>query len=131
MTTVAGAIADEVCAAAVERWWDESALLLDPDLAVAEYRAALRTRFANPAIRHHLAQIAEDAVHKLRVRVAEPALRLRRRGLPADAAATTIAAWAAQTGRTDARTSVAELSVELGTDPDFVASVHSALKELT
>jgi fructuronate reductase len=155
--TVAGAIADPVCARAVERWWDEVGTLLTgpeaasagtrasagpeaastgtrasagPELDLPVYQNQLRDRFANPAIAHNLAQIAEDAVHKLRIRVAEPALRLRRRGATAGAAAATIAAWAAQTGRADARTSVAELSAELSADNDFVASVHSALKEL-
>jgi fructuronate reductase len=129
--TVADAIADEACARAVQRWWDEvGALLTEPALDLPAYQDQLLDRFANRAIAHNLAQIAEDAVYKLRIRVAQPALRLRRRGVAAEAAATTIAAWAAQTGRIDARSSVAELSAELSADRDFVQSVHTVLKEL-
>ena len=68
--TVAQAFADPICARAVEHWWDEVSVLLVMD-GLDAYREHLRSRFANPAIHHYLRQIAEDAVPKLRARVAE------------------------------------------------------------
>ena len=57
------------------QWWDEAAAHLTlPADDVAAYRAALLDRFANPAIRHALAQIAADGSQKLPVRIL-PTLR--------------------------------------------------------
>jgi fructuronate reductase len=77
-TTVAEAIGDPVCRGWVEQWWDEaSPYLTIPSDQIAAYRAALLERFANPRIRHLLAQIAMDGSQKLPVRVL-PVLRKRR-----------------------------------------------------
>lgn len=73
--TVADAVGDPVCRGWVEQWWDEaSSHLVLPADEVAAYRAALLDRFANPAIRHSLAQIAADGSQKLPVRIL-PTLR--------------------------------------------------------
>lgn len=122
--TVAEAIADPYCAAAVRRWWDEVAPLLSVE-DVPAYRESLLVRFANPAIEHRLSQIAEDGAHKLRIRVCEPAHRLAERGADRGAAAHIIAAWQRVTGG-----SLADLDPRLAADPTFVASVHSELREL-
>jgi fructuronate reductase len=93
-TTVAEAIADDVCRGWVESWWD----VCGPHLAmpqddVARYRAALLERFANPRMRHALAQIAADGSQKLPVRFL-PVLRLERAaGRLPEAAVVVLAAW--------------------------------------
>ncbi|MBI1379227.1 MAG: mannitol dehydrogenase family protein [Frankiales bacterium] len=92
--TVAEAIADDVCRAWVEQWWDEAcAHLTLPDAELAAYRAALAERFANAAIEHRLAQIAQDGSLKLPVRIL-PTLRAERAAsrLPLGAARV-LAAW--------------------------------------
>ncbi|WIB61026.1 mannitol dehydrogenase family protein [Curtobacterium sp. MCLR17_007] len=95
--TVAQAMADDVCRSAVEQLWDEAAVELPlPATEIAEARAALVDRFANPRIRHTLAQIASSGSQKLPVRVVD-VLRHRLGRDPAagvgPGAATLIAAW--------------------------------------
>ena len=64
----------------LEQWWDACAPHLDlPAAEAAAYRAALLERFANPRIRHALAQIAADGSQKLPVRLAAGAARRARR----------------------------------------------------
>ncbi|MCK9899624.1 oxidoreductase [Parafrankia colletiae] len=95
-TTVAEAVADPVCREWLGEWWDtcERHLAL-PAPAVAAYREALLDRFANPRIRHELAQIATDGSQKLPARIL-PVLRREREHarLPA-AAVTALGAWLA------------------------------------
>lgn len=95
--TVADAMDDPMCRAAVEQLWDEAALELPlPADEIAEARAALVDRFANPRIRHTLSQIASGGSEKLPVRVVD-VLRHRLARDPSAAigpgAATLIAAW--------------------------------------
>ena len=92
--TVAEALADPVCRAAMEAFWDEAARHLAlPELDVPGYRNALLERFANPRIAHYLAQIAQDGSLKLRLR-SVPVLRAERSaGHTGLAAARMIAAW--------------------------------------
>lgn len=98
-TTVAEALADPPCRAAVERFWDEAESNLHgpegngPDLQIPAYRDALLARFGNARIAHHLAQIAMDGSTKLRMR-AVPVLQAERAaGRSGAAAALMIAAW--------------------------------------
>ncbi|HEX8972123.1 mannitol dehydrogenase family protein [Oryzihumus sp.] len=92
--TVAEAVADPRCLREVEQWWDQ----VEPHLAfgreeVAAYRSALRGRFANPRIRHELAQIAVDGSVKLPLRVL-PVLRAEREAARGPGAvAPLLAAW--------------------------------------
>ena len=68
--TVAEAIADPVVRGWVEQWWDVAAAHLPlPAAEIADYRAALLERYANPRIRHLLRQIAADGSQKVPVRV--------------------------------------------------------------
>lgn len=95
--TVASAMGDPVCRAAVEQLWDEAALELPlPEAEVAAARDALVDRFANPRIRHTLRQIAAGGSEKLPVRVVD-VLRHRLDRDPSagigPGAATAIAAW--------------------------------------
>ena len=67
--TVADAVADPVVRGWVEAWWDLAQRHLGlPEAEVTDYRAALLGRFANPRIRHLLAQIAADGSQKLPIR---------------------------------------------------------------
>ncbi|MCZ2816337.1 mannitol dehydrogenase family protein [Modestobacter sp. VKM Ac-2984] len=92
--TVAEAVADHRCLALLHGWWDVCTphLSVSPD-EVAAYCAALVQRFANPRIRHSLAQIATDGSQKLPVRFL-PVLRWERTaGRLPEPAVTVLAAW--------------------------------------
>jgi fructuronate reductase len=73
--TIAAAVADPVCRGWLDHWWDEASRYVPlPAADLATYRAALLERFANPRIRHTLAQIAADGSQKVPIRVL-PVLR--------------------------------------------------------
>ncbi|GAA3811914.1 mannitol dehydrogenase family protein [Streptomyces chiangmaiensis] len=93
-TTVAEAVADPCCREWLDQWWSEASSHLPlPTRDLADYREALLGRFANPCIRHLLAQIAADGSQKLPVRVL-PVLRLERaRGAMPQGAIRILAAW--------------------------------------
>jgi fructuronate reductase len=68
--TVDQAIADPTVRDWVDQWWDDAARHLPlPAAEIAGYRAALLQRYANPRIRHLLAQIAADGSQKLPIRI--------------------------------------------------------------
>lgn len=92
--TIAEAVADPQCRAWLNQWWDEAVRYVPlPAAELAAYRAALLERFANPRIRHRLAQIAMDGSQKVPIRVL-PVLRGERAAgrLPAGAVRI-LAAW--------------------------------------
>jgi fructuronate reductase len=92
--TVAEAVYDPVCEGWVRDWWDVcTGHLPGPVAAVTAYREALLARFANPRIRHELAQIAADGSQKLPVRVLPILRRERGRGRLPEPAVTVLAAW--------------------------------------
>ena len=93
-STVSMALEDSLCREAVELFWDEAATHLHgDDLHVPEYREALRERFGNVRIAHHLSQIAADGTTKLRMR-AVPVLEAERaQGRSGAACALMLAAW--------------------------------------
>jgi fructuronate reductase len=92
--TIDEAIADPNCRSWVEAFWDEASRYLTlPPSDIAEYRAALVTRFSNPRVRHQLAQIAPDGSIKLRVRTLPTVRAERSAGRVPIGCATTIAAW--------------------------------------
>jgi fructuronate reductase len=92
--TIDEAVADPRCRSWVETFWDEAAPhLVLPAGGVVDYRRALLERFANPRVRHLLAQIAPDGSIKLPVRIV-PALRAERAaGRMPVGSATVLAAW--------------------------------------
>ena len=92
--TVADAVADATCRGWLETWWDEaSAHLTLPAEDLARYREALLERFANPRMRHLLAQIAADGSQKLPIRIL-PVLRAERSaGRMPEGAVRVLAAW--------------------------------------
>jgi fructuronate reductase len=76
--TVAEAVADPRCREWLAHWWEEASRHLSmPTAELAAYQNALLERWANPRIRHTLAQIAADGSQKLPVRIL-PALRAER-----------------------------------------------------
>lgn len=94
--TVAEAIADPDLRRSVQAMWHEAAEHLDREkLALDDYLPALLERFENARIEHRLAQIAEEAVTKLRVRTVPVARAERAAGRDAAASGAAIAAWIA------------------------------------
>jgi fructuronate reductase len=92
--TIDEAIADPNCRSWVEAFWDEASRYLTlPASDIADYRAALVTRFSNPRVRHQLPQIAPDGSIKLRVRTLPTVRAERSAGRVPIGCATTIAAW--------------------------------------
>jgi fructuronate reductase len=95
-TTVSEAIGDEVLRGWVQQWWDVAGPQLPlPAQEVADYRSALLERFANPAIRHLLTQIAADGSQKIPVRIAPALTAQAAAGGDLDGAARPVAAWIA------------------------------------
>ncbi len=92
--TVAEAVEDPEVAGWVQQWWDVAVPhLVLPDAELRDYTRALVERFANPSIRHLLAQIAADGTQKIPVRIL-PALRAAHEaGEDADGALRVVAAW--------------------------------------
>ena len=92
--TIDEAIADPQCRSWVEALWDEASrhLTLPADM-IADYRAALLQRFANPRVRDQLSRIAADGSVKLPVRIVPPLRAERTDGRMPVGGATAIAAW--------------------------------------
>ncbi|MFI6262747.1 mannitol dehydrogenase family protein [Micromonospora sp. NPDC051006] len=92
--TIAAAVADPVCHGWLDQWWDEAARHVPlPAVELADYRTTLLQRFANPRIRHTLAQIAADGSQKLPIRLL-PVLRGERTaGRMPTGGARMLAAW--------------------------------------
>jgi fructuronate reductase len=92
--TIDEAIADPQCRSWVEALWDESCRHLTlPAEMLADYRAALLERFANPRVRDQLSRIAADGSQKLPVRILPPLLAERADGRMPVGCATAVAAW--------------------------------------
>jgi fructuronate reductase len=96
--TVAQAIVDPTCLSAVEQFWDEAVLHLPTsvDLRLGDYRDALLQRFRNTRIEHRLAQIANDGVAKLRIRIVPVILAERAAGRDGTAGVKALAGWISQ-----------------------------------
>ncbi|WP_020577540.1 mannitol dehydrogenase family protein [Actinopolymorpha alba] len=151
-TTVAEAIGDPVCRSWVEEWWDEAARHLPLSAEdVGRYRADLLERFANPRIRHNLAQIAMDGSQKLPIRVLPVLTRERANGALPPAGIRALAGWIAhlRDGTTvrdprgaelvaaatasapvAARKILAFLEPKLGEDTELVRAVADTYREL-
>ena len=92
--TIAEAVADPVCRGWLDRWWDEAARHVPlPAADLTAYRAALLERFANPRIRHTLAQIAADGSQKVPIRVLSVLRGERAAGRMPAGAVRMLAAW--------------------------------------
>jgi len=94
--TVAEAIRDPQVRGWVEQWWDEACRHLPlPAEELAAYREALVRRYANPNIRHQLAQIASDGSEKLPVRIVPIVRAELAAGRDAAGGLRVVAAWIA------------------------------------
>ena len=92
--TVEQAISDPVVRGWVDEWWDDAARHLPlPADDIAAYRAALLERYANPRIRHLLAQIAADGSQKLPIRILPTVRADLAQGRVPQGAARVLAAW--------------------------------------
>jgi fructuronate reductase len=109
--TVAEAIADPGLDAFVAGLWREIAAVVTPPpgVVLAAYTQAVRGRFASPAIRHLLAQIAIDGSQKLPQRILATVEERRRHSLPAPCLALAVAAWIRHAGGRDDRGGALEL----------------------
>ena len=87
LTTVAEAVADPELRAFIQGLWTEEMIpTLQPlpeSVDLKAYCAALLERFENPAMEHHLAQIATDMAQKLEVRIKAPLAERKAAGLSA------------------------------------------------
>jgi fructuronate reductase len=93
--TVAQAIGDPELAAFLNAYMHEDIvpLLQAPGMDLHAYADAILARFANPAMRHLLTQIAHDGSQKLPVRVVAPWREALARGAEATRFAWPVAAW--------------------------------------
>ena len=92
--TIAAAMSDPVCRRWLDEWWDEAARHVPlPAADLIAYRAALTNRFANPRIRHTLAQIAADGSLKLPIRVLPVVRAERAAGRMPSGGVRILAAW--------------------------------------
>lgn len=133
------AIQDEEVLLEVNRFWDEAATHLDEKLLeVVAYRKALLERFSNPRIGYQLAQIAQESLNKLSVRIAPVALLELQAGRVPSGAVTAIASWlwfvSSNPELKDSRSAeiksaksdlelIALISKELAANEQFVAAV--------
>jgi fructuronate reductase len=95
--TVDKAFGDPAIRRFVDRLWAEAIPTLprDAGLDTGGYTAELAQRFANPALAHRTAQIANDGSQKLPQRIVDSALCRLGSGAAADHLALAIAAWIA------------------------------------
>ena len=94
------AITDPHLASLIDAVWDEAAVTIDGAIVdVAGYRAALRTRFGNPALPHALIQIAADGSQKLPPRLLATIADRAEQGLASPAIARAVAGWILALGR--------------------------------
>jgi len=95
LPTVDAAIAEPRLRAFVERLWRQATATLPASVRAQApgYAARLLERFANPALRHRLLQIAMDGSRKLPQRLVATLLEARRAGQPHDAPLLAVAAW--------------------------------------
>lgn len=88
------AIADPCLARIVDSVWQEARTTLDETVVdIDAYCAALRTRFANPALPHALIQIAADGSQKLPPRLLAPMRERAAHGLASPALAIAVTGW--------------------------------------
>ncbi|MDE2197985.1 MAG: mannitol dehydrogenase family protein [Rhodospirillales bacterium] len=101
--SVAQAIADPDLDRFTASLWREITAVLPPPpgMVLGDYTAALRTRFANPAIHHRLAQIAMDSSQKLPQRLLSTIGERLRQDLPIPCLALAVAGWIGHLGGAD------------------------------
>ncbi len=142
--TVADAMADDMLAELVRRLMDEETtptLPALPEIDLDAYKAALRERFANPALHHRTWQIAMDGSQKLPQRLLWTIRDLLARNAPFPVACLAVAAWIRytsgqdETGKTvDVRDPLAATFARIheaaGTDPVALTNGFLAVPEV-
>ncbi len=96
LETVADAMADPVLPPFLRALWDADlvpTIPTVPGMDLQAYTVGLSMRFANPAVRHRLLQIAMDGSQKLPQRLLRPALDRLRQGMMPRRIALVVAAW--------------------------------------
>jgi fructuronate reductase len=93
LETVADVYADPRVRRFIDRYWREIAPTLSAHLDGAGYVEGLRTRFANPSLRHRAVQIASDASQKVPQRILAPLAELIGEGRPHNAVLMAAALW--------------------------------------
>lgn len=143
-TTIAETMAVPAFARLVARLQDEEVtptLHLPAGVDVAAYKAALRERFANPALKHRTWQIAMDGSQKLPQRLVAPARDRLAAGAPLPLLALGIAGWMRyvtgrdeQGGAIDVRdplaTRLKALADAAGPDADRLAPALLSVREV-
>jgi fructuronate reductase len=133
-STIDEAIADPACRSWVEMFWDEASRHLTlPAADIADYRAALLTRFSNPRAGDLLARIAADGSTKLLVRTVPTIRAERTAGRVPIGCATTVAAWVLHLRGLgapikDAGATAAREAANSGDLPDVVLAVLDTLE---
>jgi fructuronate reductase len=134
MSTVDQVVRDPDGRDLIITWWDEACRHLPDDLDLDRYRDELLVRFTNPRIAHQLAQIAQDALSKLRIRIVPVALRELEAGrLPRGALTAVAAVLVVSSGALsleDARTFLEELAPSLARHADAVDEIAAIAAEL-
>lgn len=100
-----------------------------PELAVADYWAGVRRRFANPAVGHRLDQIAQDGAQKLAQRIFPLMIANRRAGLPVARLGKVVRAWMDWSATQGARPDLDDAALfpaELRTDPALRTTILGA-----
>lgn len=151
--TMAEAVAEDGLREHVERWWAEASGQLPlPAAELATYTEALLSRFANPALRHLLQQVAMDGSQKLPIRVLPVVRAERAAGRLPTGAVFAVGAWLAHLrgaggdvvdplasqlaadagGATDAaaRGVLGVIASDLADDTDLVAAVADACERV-
>ena len=129
--TVAEAIADPGLAVVVTRLMDEATPTLKPlpGFDVEAYKRDLRTRFANPALRHRTWQIAMDGSQKLPQRLISPACERLGQGRGIGVAALGIAAWMRYVTAVDEKGAAIDLRDPLGDRLKAIAAAAGPVAE--
>lgn len=136
---VRDAMGDADLSRAIQRHIRAAAATLGPmpSVDLAAYGRALTARFANPAIAHRTAQIAEDGTQKLPQRICSAAQDAAQLGQPLAPFALALALWLRHcTGRTEAGAAydirdpkAAAIASRIATATD-AAAIHDALAPL-
>ncbi|MGG7516751.1 mannitol dehydrogenase family protein [Allorhizobium undicola] len=135
--TIAETVADPALHRYCRRLWDEEitpGLKAPPGVSLADYTAALMTRYCNPAIRHRTWQIAMDGSQKLPQRILGTIAENLAAGRPISGLALAVAAWMRYVGGVDEKGNAIDVRDPLATRlkelSDAGVTAHDKVKNL-